>query len=355
MTLDLQNITHFFGRTKVLDNISLKVLSGEVVCLLGPSGCGKTTLLRIIAGLESLQQGQISIENNVVAGNGQELPPETRGVGFLFQDFALFPHLDVLGNAQFGLGHVRDKSKRRDMAVDALKKVGMDGYLSVCPHQLSGGQQQRIALARALAPRPRIILLDEPFSSLDTRLRSQIRDDTLHVLKKSGVATVMVTHDPEEAMFMGDSIVLMHQGGIVQQGDPEQLYYHPASAFVATFFSEVNQVQARVENKQARSILGAFPAPGFEEKDIVQVMFRPEAVLINPDQNNPNIVQAVVETSRVLPGFTLVHLRLDSGRQDEAGLHIHASVPGLFRPANGQTLPMALDPKQVFIFPRDGR
>lgn len=356
MTLILENISHSYGKTQVLEQVHLKVKSGDVTCLLGPSGCGKTTLLRIIAGLESLQRGSISIENIVVAGNGREMPPEQRGVGFLFQDFALFPHLSILDNTLFGLAHIHDKKQRKAMAAAALEQVGMDGFLSAYPHELSGGQQQRTALARALAPRPKIILLDEPFSSLDTRLRNRIRDDTLHILKKCRVATVMVTHDPEEAMFMGDDIVLMNRGRIVQQGKPEQLYYRPANAFAATFFSDVNEIGAHIEGSQALSIVGPVQAPGIKNGAAVRLMFRPEAVLLNPSDINRGIkpVEAEVTASRLLPGFTLVHLKIDANSPGaEASFHIHAKVPGIFRCGENMRVQLSIDPGQIFLFPAD--
>ncbi|MCF8092024.1 MAG: ABC transporter ATP-binding protein, partial [Desulfotignum sp.] len=278
MTLHLKDISHFFGKTQILNRISLCVQPGEVVCLLGPSGCGKTTLLRIISGLERLQKGQISINDQMIAGPDKDTPPEKRGVGFLFQDFALFPHLNVLENTSFGLSHIRDRHRKKSMAVDALTRVGMQDFLRVHPHQLSGGQQQRVALARALAPGPEIILLDEPFSSLDTRLRTRIRDQTLHILKNSGAAAVMVTHDPEEAMFMADRIVLMNKGDIVQQGDLQALYFHPATPFAAGFFSEVNTLEGTVCQGEVQTVLGPVPAKNFEDNASVCVLFRPEAI-----------------------------------------------------------------------------
>jgi iron(III) transport system ATP-binding protein len=194
--LRLSGICHAFADRRVLEAVDLEVAPAEIVCLLGASGCGKTTLLRVIAGLEPLQAGRILLEGRLIAEAGTQLLPEERGIGFLFQDFALFPHLTVLENAMFGLGAIRDRRERSETAECALLRVGLRDHLRAYPHQLSGGQQQRAALARALAPSPSIMLLDEPFSSLDARLRGQVRDETLHVLKSTGVATVMVTHDP---------------------------------------------------------------------------------------------------------------------------------------------------------------
>ncbi len=394
MTLEIQHITHYYGENKVLDDIYLEIVDGEVVCLLGPSGCGKTTLLRILAGLERLQAGRIAISGRVLAGRGIDMPPEKRGIGFLFQDFALFPHLSVVENAMFGLSHIREKERRVHLAADALARVGLEDFLQSYPHELSGGQQQRAALARALAPGPGIMLLDEPFSSLDTRLRSRVRDRTLHVLKQSGVATVMVTHDPEEAMFMGDRIVLMNEGRIIQQGDPADLYFRPANAFAATFFSDVNEVMGKVENGAIHTPLGRIPRHGFEAGTDVVVMFRPEAVRLirdataqdrndpaAPDSPDPGFkegsknknkmearlsrdipsgnnesdegVHGIVEATRLLLGATLVHLRVGANGDGGAGVHVHARVPGLIRRPEAGIVRVVLDRSQVFVFPAE--
>jgi len=230
--LAFDDVSHAFGPLKAVDGMTLEVERGELVCLLGPSGCGKTTALRVAAGLEHLQQGRVRVNGRTVAEPGRELAPEARGVGLVFQDFALFPHLSVRDNVAFGLRGL-DAAERRRRVDRVLAQVDMVEQSGSWPHTLSGGQQQRIALARALAPRPRVMLLDEPFSGLDSSLRNLIRDQTLHVLKESGAATLMVTHDPEEAMFMADRIALMRGGRLVQVGRPTELYFSPADAFVA--------------------------------------------------------------------------------------------------------------------------
>jgi iron(III) transport system ATP-binding protein len=357
MTLHLENIHHCFGNTRILHQIDLNIHPGEVVCLLGPSGCGKTTLLRIIAGLEKLQKGRIHINGRIIAGPEKETPPEKRGIGFLFQDFALFPHLTVLENTAFGLSGIKDRHRKKTMAVEALVRVGMQDFFEAHPHQLSGGQQQRVALARALAPGPEIILLDEPFSSLDTRLRNQIRDQTLHILKTSGVATILVTHDPEEAMFMADRIILMNQGRIVQQGDPQTLYFYPADAFAAAFFSEVNTLEGTVTQGVVKTVFGPVPAPGLPEQADVQVMFRPDAVslVFAPAPEKNGVVPAEIETTRMLLGATLVHLKITPVDPGLAPAHVHARIPGLMPATQARLAGAALSLDQTFVFGSDHR
>ncbi|SDB61584.1 iron(III) transport system ATP-binding protein [Desulfonatronum thiosulfatophilum] len=353
MSLKIEDIRHAYNGKTVLRNINLEVQSGEVICLLGPSGCGKTTLLRLIAGLEELQSGRIQVNEQVFADGHRQMPPEQRGIGFLFQDFALFPHLTVLENTMFGLSSVKARAERRNRALNALQQVDMRDFASVYPHELSGGQQQRVALARALAPNPGIMLLDEPFSSLDARLRVQIRDQTLHVLKSSGVATVMVTHDPEEAMFMGDRIVLMHQGRIIQSGSPVELYSNPINAFVTTFFSDVNVIKGTVHDGRVETDLGVLFARDIEEGGQVEIMFRPEAVQVF--QDDPKLqcvaVAAQVQATRLLPGATLVHLRLASAQTENGDIHLHARVPCVFPMPEGAKVYVHVPADQFHIFP----
>ncbi|MDX1709914.1 MAG: ABC transporter ATP-binding protein, partial [Rhodovibrionaceae bacterium] len=241
--LRLEHVSHAYGDILAVDDLSLSIGAGELVCLLGPSGCGKTTALRVAAGLERLQRGRVVLDGQVVAGEKRDLPPEARSVGLVFQDFALFPHLSVKDNVIFGLKRLGQR-ERESRALQALSKVGMDDQAEAFPHMLSGGQQQRVALARAMAPEPRVMLLDEPFSGLDARLRHQVRDQTLHVLTQSGATTLMVTHDPEEAMFMADRIALMRGGRLEQVGAPTELYFTPRTAFVAGFFGDINRIES---------------------------------------------------------------------------------------------------------------
>ncbi len=342
MSLIFDDIRHAYGDTPVLRGVDLSVAPGEIVCLLGASGCGKTTLLRLAAGLEPLQEGRIELGGQVIAEPGHEVPPERRGVGFVFQDYALFPHLTVAENVAFGL---RDapRAERAGRVADALARVGLEALRDAFPHMLSGGQQQRVALARALAPRPGELLLDEAFASLDARLREQVRDDTLHVLQSAGIATLLVTHDSEEAMFMGDRIALMREGRILQIGSPETLYFSPIDRYVATFLGEVNRLPARIRAGRAETALGPLPAGELAE-GVAEVLVRPEGLRLGIEAAR----QAEVQACRLLGATTLVHLALP----DEAGalVHLHARLPPGRRLNRGDRVTVGIDPERAFVF-----
>jgi iron(III) transport system ATP-binding protein len=339
-----------------VDDVSLHVSANEVVCLLGPSGCGKTTLLRIAAGLERLQAGRICIHGSTMADPdaGIWVAPEQRHVGLVFQDSALFPHLNVLDNVTFGLSRLRQDERIRRAQV-LLEQLHMSAYAKVFPHQLSGGQQQRVALARALAPAPSLMLMDEPFASLDAGLRSQIRDDTLHVLKSSGAGTVLVTHDPQEALFMADRIALMRDGRMVQVGTPDALYCRPVEPFVARFFGEVNELTGQVERGEVTTPLGTVATAGHADGDTVMVLMRPESVrivrVVDATTEPPGPALGRVVAARLLGRYSLIHLSVADAQGREHHLHAHAQ--GVYLPQPGQTVELALDESQVFVFPAD--
>lgn len=235
--LDVRELTHGYGARTVLDRISFGAAAGEVLCLLGRSGCGKTTLLRLIAGLERPREGRVVVGGRALTGSGIFVSPDKRGVGMMFQDYALFPHLTALENAQFG--------RRLAGAPDAmtlLARVGLDHAAHRYPHTMSAGEQQRCALVRALVSRPALMLMDEPFSNLDTSTREEVRRLTMTLLRETSTTAVIVTHDPAEAMILADRIVLLHDGRIEQIGTPAELYRSPRSLFAARYFSDLNEL-----------------------------------------------------------------------------------------------------------------
>ena len=343
--LKVEHISHRYGGLLVVDDINLEVAPGEVVCVLGPSGCGKTTMLRVIAGLEDLQQGRINVDGRVVADETVNVPPEDRSVSLLFQDFALFPHLTVYDNVVFGLTHL-SAGERDKRVAEVLEQVGMLDCAELYPHVLSGGQQQRVALARARAPRPRMMLLDEPFSNLDVGMRAQVRDLVLHVLKNTTSMTVMVTHDSEEAMFMGDRIAVMRKGRIVQQGTPEELYHAPVDGFVMRLFGEVNRIEGQVVDGHVDTALGPACAPGLPEGAPAEVMVRAEGVVV--DAAGP--ARGRVMTRRMLGRSSLLHISVAGG--DGAPLHLHARINKGRGPAENEEVGLSLVDEHVFVFPR---
>lgn len=350
----VDDLHHAYDGTEVVRGVSFKVEPGKLACLLGPSGCGKTTLLRLAAGLETVQQGRITIGETVVGDGAGHLqtPPERRGVGLMFQDYALFPHLTLMENVTFGLGP--DAQHRRDWARRSLGRMGLGHLAEAYPHTLSGGQQQRVALLRALAPEPRVLLLDEPFSGMDVTLRASVREETLSILKETGVAAVMVTHDPEEAMFMADEILIMNEGRIVQAGAPVETYFNPANAFVANLFGPVNKLLGTVKNGHAETVLGSFATDGLADGTAVNVFIRPEGLkLAQVDTATADGERvATVLSARLLGRSSHVRLRC-SDHEDGVTPEMQARVPGVFLPEESSQVGVALDPRQVFIFPAE--
>jgi iron(III) transport system ATP-binding protein len=235
--LELRNIRHAYGRQTVVEDLSLTLQKGAIGCLLGPSGCGKTTVLRSIAGFEPISSGEILLNDALISNASICVPPERRHIGMVFQDYALFPHLNVRANVGFGL-HLMGNAERAERIIDMLQTVGLSEDAEKYPHQLSGGQQQRVALARALAPRPDLLLLDEPFSNLDVTLRGRLSLEVRDILKNQNATAILVTHDQEEAFAIADEIGVMHRGQIQQWDTAYNLYHKPASRFVADFIGD---------------------------------------------------------------------------------------------------------------------
>ena len=244
--LTFDDVQRRFGTVEAVRGVSLDITPGEIMCLLRPSRCGKTTLLRLTAGLERPTGGRVLIDDQVVASTDFHVPPEKRGVGLMFQDFALFPHLTLLENAAFGLKDLK-REDAKNVALSALERVGLAKYADEYPHILSGGEQQRVALARAIAPRPGVLMMDEPFSGLDTRMRDEMREETLTILKETRATCILVTHSCEEAMRMGNRIAMMRHGRLLQAGTAEELYHAPVDINAARMFSDLNEIPVLVK------------------------------------------------------------------------------------------------------------
>ena len=341
--LAVSGLRHVYGSHVAVDDVSWQAGAGEAVCLLGHSGCGKTTLLRLIAGLEVPTAGRVLLDGQTVSGPDTFVPPERRRIGLVFQDYALFPHLSVLDNVRFGLPDRRGPDSRA-LAEAALARVGLARHAGSHPHMLSGGEQQRVALARALAPQPRVLLMDEPFSNLDRRLRDQVRDDTMALLRESGTTAVVVTHDPEEALRIADRIVLMHAGRVAQEGSPEVLYHQPASLFAARFFSDLNRIPGQRDARGIATALGLFPATGPADA-ASDIYLRPQDIHLVPAADDDTTAGQI--TRRVFLGH---------------GQALHVRVPGLpddlllwhaggHAPATGDSVHLRPDRARAFRFP----
>jgi iron(III) transport system ATP-binding protein len=341
--LEVTGLSHRFGERTVVDGVELLIRAGEVHCLVGPSGCGKTTTLRLIAGLERLQQGRILIAGRVVGEPGFALPPEGRRVGLMFQDFALFPHLRVVENVAFGLRGL-DRVARLDRARTWLRRVNMAQHADSWPHTLSGGEQQRVALARALAPEPSLILLDEAFSALDTSLRAMVREEALGVLREAGTPTLLVTHDADEAVRVGDRIHAMQDGRIVQAGTPAELYNRPASAFVAGFFGSINRFSGRVVEGRVATPLGSVNAAGAGEGSEVDIVIRPEAVRLFPPASGTRVGARILGSRDLGP----VHV-LKLGLPDGTTLKVRQAAGHSV--VLGDAVEIDLDPAHLFVYP----
>ena len=282
--LSFNAVSHKIGEFDVLRDVSLLAGSGSLTCLLGPSGSGKTTLLRIAAGMEQQTSGSVLLDGEEIGGPNVNLPPEKRGIGLVFQDYALFPHLTLLDNIMFGLAHLSN-GEGKQQALKMLLRVGLKDRANDYPHHLSGGEQQRVALARALAPRPGVLLMDEPFSGLDSRLRETMREETLGILREIRATAIVVTHDPEEALRMGDQIALLHKGRLEQAGTGRDLYFRPKSLFAAEFFSELNYFDGKVRGGKVDTPLGPIPVNGAKEGQRATAAIRVNSIGVQSAEN----------------------------------------------------------------------
>ena len=335
----------------------MKLEAGEVVSLLGPSGCGKTTLLKLASGIEKLQNGEIKLNDEIVSSFNFHLNSDKRQIGYVFQDCALFPHLTVMENIFFGIkkNHIAKSSKKIQNLMD---QINISNLTNNYPHELSGGQQQQVALVRAMASDPKIIFLDEPYSNLDSRLKEKIRDQMLHILREHKISALLVTHDPEEAMFMSDKIGVLNNGSIEQFGSPIDLYLRPKSAFIAEFFGEINILEGIVKEGSVSTVLGTFNCSQRFNNKKVKIVVRNEAIkLFSANKINlnskykTNLIKSsyygFVMEARLLAGSSLVHLSL---KVDESNFHIHAKIPGLNFFKVDEKVIVETDPTQIFIF-----
>jgi len=351
--LEIRNLTRRYDRRAVVNDVSLRVMPGQVTCLLGPSGCGKSTTLRMIAGVEMQDSGEIYVDGRLICDTVFRVPPERRHIGLMFQDFALFPHLNVAHNVAFGL--LGNKAEKFARVTELLERVGMGRYIDAYPHELSGGEQQRVALARALAPKPSIMLMDEPFSGLDNRLRDGIRDETLDILREEDTAILLVTHEPQEAMRMADEIALMRDGRIVQQGAPYNIYNSPIDRSAVAFFSDTNVIRGTVRGALTETPFGHFLAPGVPDGQDVEIVIRPQHIKIDFDRNGrgPNPTpqdgtpaRGVVVRARFMGSESLVEFRMDHD-----GSILKATVPKVFLPEPGKALWLMIRRDRCFVFP----
>ena len=336
-----QDLGKSFGAGPVLQGVNLALSPGEVLALVGPSGSGKTTLLRLMAGFEMPDEGRVALEGKTVAGAGKWVPPEARRLGMVFQDYALFPHMTVVQNVAFGL-EAWARSERQRRARATLEIVRMDHLAERYPAQLSGGEQQRVALARSLAPQPLALLLDEPFSNLDPELRLQLRSEVRAILRSGGVSAVYVTHDQDDAMFMGDRVAVLKSGSLEQVGAPEEIFHHPRTRFVARFLGTADFLPGRATDTGLATEIGVLKpqaplAAPLAEGAQVEVMVRPDDVSIYPAPGGPGRI-----VSRLFRGMHYLYVvSLPSGAQVHSLQH-HSTYM-----SQGAAVEVRLEPNQT--------
>ncbi len=343
----LRGVTRQFdgANAPAVDGLSLEVGQGEILVLVGPSGSGKTTALRLVAGFERPDAGQVWIAGRQVAGDGVWIAPEARSVGMVFQDYALFPHLTVSENVAFGL-FCFHRFERAPRSQDVLEMVGMLEYAERYPHELSGGQQQRVALARALAPRPFAVLLDEPFSNLDAHLRAQLRDEVRTILKETGTSAIFVTHDQQEALLLGDRVAVLNHGRLEQAGTSEAVFHTPGTRFVAAFFGRPDFVPATVSTRGLETELGVVPqVVALPAGAAVELLVRPDDVAIAPSPDGRGVVKR-----RLFHGGSVVYcVQLPSGRT------IHSHQPHTLRIDLGSRVDVIIEPGHALTCFHEGR
>lgn len=307
--LECHHLSISFGSIDAIRDVSMQVRQGEILALIGPSGCGKTTLLRLIAGFECPHTGEILLQGKSVFSHANFVPPEKRGVGMVFQDYALFPHLNIGANIAFGLNQL-SKTQRSERIQEMLEMVGLTGYEQRLPHELSGGERQRVALARALAPKPVVLLMDEPFSNLDADRRAQMRYEVRQIVKKSGITCIFVTHDQEEALFMGDRLAILNRGALEQVGTPEQVFQQPPTRFIAEFMGETDFIRGFVTPSGIQTEIGhLIQTVNYPPGSQVEVAVRADDVTFSIDQQG----SAQIFDKIYRGAINLYAIRLSSG------------------------------------------
>ena len=346
--IDIQNLDQKKDNKLILNNINLKIPLNSVVCIVGPSGCGKTTLLRAISGLDNISSGKILFNDKLLSDNQYLVPTEKRNFGLVFQEANLFPHLSVFKNVSYG----SKKKKFKDIQTetfDILKKIGLPHYSNTLPNQLSAGQKQLISIARSLITKPKLLMMDEPFANLDQRLKNKIRDITLHLLQKTKTTALIITHDPEDALFMGDYIAVMNNGKILQFDTPENIYNKPNSSFVAKFFSETISVTSKGHNGKINTIFGPIKiSKKFNKKD-VEIIFRSEAFNISKKKKSGRIkrIKCKIITIKYIGDHSYIHLDIMSPIFKK---HIHIKILGKFLPPKNKICYININKNNFFIF-----
>ena len=347
--LKINNLNHKIKNSEILKDVSIETEEDKIACILGPSGSGKTTLLKLIAGLEDTQKGEIYIKDKLVSSSNTHIKTEERDIGFLFQDFALFPHLTVKENLKFAINGNADANIEIN---EIMKLIKLPNSLKKYPHELSGGEQQRVALARSIISKPKLLLLDEPFSNLDLSLREEIRDDTLHLLQKFNISVIIVTHDPFEAMFISNKIYILEQNGsIVQSGSPNDLYNNPISSYVAEFFGETNKFSGIVKNSKVQTAVGEISINSNLESRKVDIHIRPQAIKLSKEKTPVNGIKGTVMASKLMGSYSFIHLSVLSNNKDI--IHVHSHMPPNFNPKRSTAVGIEIDTEKIFVFPKD--
>ena len=347
--LKINNLNHKIKNSEILKDISIETEEDKIACILGPSGSGKTTLLKLIAGLEDTQKGEIYIKDKLVSSSNTHIKTEERDIGFLFQDFALFPHLTVKENLKFAINGNADANIEIN---EIMKLIKLPNSLKKYPHELSGGEQQRVALARSIISKPKLLLLDEPFSNLDLSLREEIRDDTLHLLQKFNISVIIVTHDPFEAMFISNKIYILKQNGsIVQSGSPNDLYNNPISSYVAEFFGETNKFSGIVKNSKVQTAVGEISINSNLESRKVDIHIRPQAIKLSKEKTPVNGIKGTVMASKLMGSYSFIHLSVLNNNNDI--IHVHSHMPPNFNPKQSTAVGIEIDTEKIFVFPKD--